>query len=54
MALGDYLSSKAESDFIESERKRESWEIENYIEGEKKELADIYEVIKSFYIRPKD
>ena len=35
MAVGDYLSSKAELEFIESERKREAWEVEVNLEGEK-------------------
>jgi len=35
MALGDYLSSKAEMDFNKAERAREAWEVENNPEGEK-------------------
>lgn len=42
MGMGDYLSSKAESDYTSEERKRELWECENYIEGEINEMIDIY------------
>lgn len=35
MGLGDYLSAKAEKQFIESEQKRELWEVENKLEDEK-------------------
>lgn len=35
MAIGDYISSKAEIEFNNSERKREEWECEHHIEGEK-------------------
>ena len=30
MAIGDYLSSKAEKDFYSTEKERESWEAKNY------------------------
>jgi DNA damage-binding protein 1 len=47
MGLGDYLSSKAENDYILHERKREAWEYDNYPEGEIAEMIDIY-VSKGF------
>ena len=36
MAIGDYLSTKAENEYNKAERAREKWEVENYPEGEKK------------------
>lgn len=42
MGFGDFLSEQAELDHGKKERKREMWEVENYIEGEKKEMVDIY------------
>jgi len=42
MAVGDYLSEKSERDYIESERKRELWELENFPEAERKEIEEIY------------
>lgn len=44
MAIGDYLSTKAEIEFTASERKREEWEVEHNIDGEKLEMIDIYMV----------
>jgi DNA damage-binding protein 1 len=43
MGMGDALSTKAENEFIMNERKREAWEMENYPEGELREMVEIYE-----------
>merc|ERR1740139_1321564 len=43
MGVGEFLSSKAENEWILSERKREAWEMENYPEGEIQEMIEIYE-----------
>lgn len=43
MAIGDYLSTKAENEYNQAERQRELWEVENYAEGEKREMIEIYE-----------
>jgi len=45
MAVGDYLSSKAEKEYNRAEKKREAWEFENYPEGEKLEMVQIYETM---------
>ncbi|MGV8163143.1 MAG: VIT1/CCC1 transporter family protein [Candidatus Nanoarchaeia archaeon] len=42
MAIGDYLSTKAEREYHAAEREREAWEVKNYPEGEKQELVEIY------------
>lgn len=42
MALGNYLGSKSEKEFIEKERKREMWEVENIPDGEREEIREIY------------
>jgi len=43
MGVGEFLSSKAENEWILSERRRRNWEMENYPEGEIREMIDIYE-----------
>ena len=40
--MGEFLSSKAENEWILSERRRENWEMENYPEGEIREMIDIF------------
>ena len=42
MAVGDFLSTKAQNEYNRSERARESWEVENHPAGEKQELIEIY------------
>ena len=42
MAIGNYLGYKSQKEYIEKERKREEWEIENLVEQEKQEIRDIY------------
>jgi len=42
MGVGEFLSSKANNEWILSERKREEWEMNNYPEGEIREMIDIY------------
>lgn len=43
MGIGDYLSDSAEIEHNKAERKREKWEMENYVEGEIEEMIQIYE-----------
>lgn len=42
MAIGNYLAVKTQNEFIQRERKREEWEIDNKIDEEKQEIRDIY------------
>jgi vacuolar iron transporter family protein len=42
MGMGDFLSSRAEFQFMAMERKREMWEVENALEDEKQEMVDLY------------
>ena len=42
MASGNFLSERTQRDFVEKEKKREEWEIENVPEGEKEEIREIF------------
>ena len=42
MAVGNYLSSKSNNEFIQKERTREEWEIEHYPKGEIEEIRQIF------------
>ncbi len=42
MGFGEYLSSESERKYYDSEKKREYWECNNYLEGEKQEMIELY------------
>jgi len=42
MAVGNYQASKARLEYIQKERAREEWEIDNMEESERQEIRDIY------------
>jgi len=42
MATGAYLSTKSEQEYYRRERAREQWEVEQFPDGEKQELFEIY------------
>ena len=42
MAVGDFLSTRAENEYNRAEKDRERWEVEVYPEGEKQELVELY------------
>jgi len=42
MGVGEFLSSKANNEWILSEKRREEWEMDNFREGEIQEMIDIY------------
>ena len=44
MGVGEFLSSKAENEWILSERKRENWEMENYPEVSCCDGVEIYKI----------
>ena len=43
MGLGDALSEKAEMDYVRREHERETWEMENNVDGEVQEMVELYE-----------
>ena len=43
MAIGAYLSEKSEKEYYDIERSREAWEVENFPEGERQELIELYQ-----------
>jgi VIT1/CCC1 family predicted Fe2+/Mn2+ transporter len=42
MGTGAYLSTKSEQEYYDREWKREAWEVENFPEGERAELYEVY------------
>lgn len=42
MAVGNYQATKARIEYIQKEKRREEWEIENMAETERQEIRDIY------------
>ncbi|KAF7456655.1 putative integral membrane protein [Cryptosporidium felis] len=43
MSVGEYVSSKAEKDFVQSEENRERWEVENCPDEEIQEMYNLYQ-----------
>ncbi|KAJ1610114.1 transmembrane domain-containing protein [Cryptosporidium canis] len=48
MSVGEYVSSKAEKDFVLSEQERERWEVENCPEEEMSEMFNLYQLKHGF------
>lgn len=42
MAMGNYLATKSQREYIERARQREEWEIDNLADQERQEIRDIY------------
>lgn len=48
MSVGEYVSSKAEDEYVMSEYKREKWEVENCPEEEVSEMFNLYQTKHGF------
>jgi VIT1/CCC1 family predicted Fe2+/Mn2+ transporter len=42
MSIGNYISKKTHKEYIEKERKKEEWSIDNLTSEEKEEIREIY------------
>ena len=42
MSIGDYLSQKTHREYIQNQRKKVEWEIDNLTAQEEEEIRDIY------------